>query len=302
MSSADLLRRVIAIANGKGGVGKTSLTANMGGLLADGGYRVLLVDLDPQGNLARDLGYQNSEVNDYGQSVMASVVTGTPFAPVTDVRPRLDVVPGGARLSGLSGLLTGQRSQGINDRFLPRALAPIAERYDMILLDCPPGEAPVQEEALSAARWLIIPTKSDSASRGGLATIAERYQAALATNPDLQLLGVVLFGVNPSARRLREDTIDVIEQMLGDVAPVFTSTIRHAEKAAVDARERGQLIHELEVDVLRQAGQRFVRLRGGDRTRELAASAPGLAGDYQQLTEEIVTALTDHEAQQEAST
>src|ERR1700712_5236535 len=84
------LERTIAVINGKGGVQKTTVAANVGGLLAASGYRVLLVDMDPQGNLAEDLGYTGGEIDDAGQALAASLTFGGPLVPATEVRQNLD--------------------------------------------------------------------------------------------------------------------------------------------------------------------------------------------------------------------
>ncbi|MGL5828951.1 MAG: ParA family protein, partial [Angustibacter sp.] len=86
--------RTIAVVNGKGGVGKTTITANVGGLLASSGHRVLLVDMDPQGNLAEELGYTNSEINDEGLALAQSLAFGAPLTPVENIRKGLDVIVG----------------------------------------------------------------------------------------------------------------------------------------------------------------------------------------------------------------
>lgn len=107
--------------------------------------------------------------------------------------------------------------------------------------------------ALSAARWLIIPTKADAASVKGMARIAERLVEARTRNPALELLGVALFDMPSSATRLRRDITAQITQALGGIAPLFETSIRHSV-AAVDARGRGTLIHEHAGDL---AGEPF---------------------------------------------
>lgn len=103
------LSRLIAVINGKGGVFKTSLVAaNLGGLLADGGPRVLLVDLDPQGNLAEDLGYANQ--GDGGRSLAASLCFGGEPNRLTGVRPNLDLIAGGPHLDDAAAFL-GAKAQ-----------------------------------------------------------------------------------------------------------------------------------------------------------------------------------------------
>lgn len=285
------LRRTIAVVNGKGGVGKTSITANLAGLFAQAGYRVLVWDLDPQGNLGNDLGYLATGRSDYGASLASATLTGAAPQPVIDVRDRLDVVAGGEHLHDLAGMLQIRRlNQRGGVELLASSLAALAGQYDLTLIDCPPGTDVLQAGALEAARWVLIPTKTDDASRAGLLEVAKRFSTARVNNPDLALLGVVLFGVNRSARRILRQAREALEGDLGPAASdILTATIRHVEAAAVDARSRGQLVHELEQDVL-AADPWWKRLRDGDMgsSESLASSASSLAGDYQRLAQEIL--------------
>lgn len=286
----DALRRTVAVVNGKGGVGKTSITANLAGLFAAAGYRVLAIDMDPQGNLGNDLGYLGAGLSDDGASLQSAAISGAAPKPIMNVRERLDVVAGGEHLHDLSAVLQSRR---LSDRggveSMVASLAAIAAGYDLTLIDCPPGSDVLQAGALEAARWVLVPTKTDDASRAGLREVAKRFTAARVSNPELTLLGVVLFGVNRSARRILRQARAALEGDLGPSAvDVLTATIRHVEAAAVDARSRGQLVHELERDVL--AGPPWwERRRNHDSTAEpLAASAPSLAGDYERLAAEVL--------------
>ncbi len=99
------LARVVVVAQGKGGVGKTSLTANVAGLAAASGHRVLAVDLDQQGNLARDLGYEPGD----GERLLQAFVAGQPVPVVKGIRPGLDVVPGGPAIGDLLGIVSATR-------------------------------------------------------------------------------------------------------------------------------------------------------------------------------------------------
>lgn len=170
------------------------------------------------------------------------------------------------------------------------ALSQLDVQYDLIMLDCPPGSDTLQEAALAAARWLLIPVRADASSRKGLRGIAERFALARRTNLDLELIGVVMFAIPTTARRIAARARAALEADLGNVAPVFTNSIRAAEAAAVDARARGQLVHELEQDVL--AGPRwYERIRGGGG-EALASSAGRLAADYQALAEELLDRIS----------
>lgn len=295
----DALIRVVAVVNGKGGVGKTTITANVGGLLAAGGYRVLLVDLDPQGNLAEELGYTATDRDDGGRALAQALAFGGAFEPSRDVRPNLDVLVGGAQLDMAAAGLTmkAQKDPAGAKLALAEGLAPIAAEYDLVLIDCPPGQETLQQAALAAARWALIPVKTDASSRKGLRDVARRLRAVLDVNPDLDLLGVVLFGVNRSAHRVSESARSAIAADLGDTGSVFTASIRHVEAAAQETRDRGLLVHELERAV--QAGPTWWEVRRSGRTEDdgpRVRSAGGLAEDFHALGQEIIARITAGEA------
>ncbi|MFC7164497.1 ParA family protein, partial [Aquipuribacter hungaricus] len=125
------LRRVVAVINGKGGAGKTSITANVAGLVANSGFRVLVVDMDPQGNLAEDFGYTQGEADDQGQSLAAALAFGQPATPRRDVRPRLDVFVGGYHLDAAAAALAAAKDQVGARLALARVLEPLGEDYDL---------------------------------------------------------------------------------------------------------------------------------------------------------------------------
>ena len=133
------LARVIAIVNDKGGVGKTSIAANLAGQFAGAGYRCLLIDLNRQANLADDLGYRDSDADDQGAGLLGSVLAGTPLVPALDVRPKLDVVCGGARLEDLTPIMVSRlQNRGRRAfRVLGDVLAPIAARICGIVPSAP---------------------------------------------------------------------------------------------------------------------------------------------------------------------
>ena len=299
----DVLRRTIAVINGKGGVGKTSLTANLAGLYAAAGYRVLAIDLDPQGNLGNDLGYLGAGLSDDGLGLQQAGAAGKPLTAVAAVRPSLDVVPGGEQLHDLAAILQSRRLTGRGGvDSLAAAVSAVAGQYDLVLIDCPPGSDVLQAGALEAARYVLIPTKTDDASRAGLREVARRFAKARETNPELTLLGVVLFGVNSSARRVVSSARTSLAGDLGGAAPVLDATIRHVEAAAVDARGRGQLVHELERDV-HAAPKWYERLRspGTGPVEALAGSAGALAEDYQRLAEQVLARMQELEQTAEVS-
>jgi cellulose biosynthesis protein BcsQ len=297
------LRRVVAIANSKGGVGKTSLSTTLAGMAAAAGYKILLVDLDPQGNAGEDLGYTGRGEGDDGAGLVAAIAAGTPLAvTIAGVRENVDVICGGDRLDDLAGLLLSRHRRGdeVADVLAGPLSVLLADKdYDLVLIDCPPGESTLQMLALGAARWLVVPTRGDAASLKGMARIAQRLVQARTHNPNAELLGVVLFDIASTATRLRREIQEQITNALGGVAPLFDATIRHSV-AATDARGRGLLVHEHAAEL--EGNEPFWQaLREGKRPVS-AGSAPALAGDYAALAHEILLRIaTIEDAREEAT-
>jgi chromosome partitioning protein len=291
------LDRVIAMVNDKGGVGKTSLVANLAGQLAAAGYRCLLVDLNRQANLADDLGFRDDERDDQGAGLLLSVISGAPLKPVADVRPGLDVVPGGARLSDLVPLMVSRlQDQGREAfRVLARVLAPITEPYDVVFLDCPPESTILTDLALTAARWVVMPTKSDVGGLVGMRLVGERFALARELNPDLRLLGAVLFATGTRSRVVHAEVRAAVAKAFGGNSPMFTTSIRHAERTAQDARRLGKLAHELEREVAAQPAWWASLREGGTATPRLSPTAASVAGDYRDLGVELLTLLREAE-------
>lgn len=297
----EALSRVVAVINGKGGVLKTSLVANVSGCLAKGSMRVLAIDLDISGNLKLDLGMLGSDQDDSGKGLVDAVWNGTALPIVRDVRPGLDMVFGGRGLEMLGQLAKSPTADDLPTgsvalEFAQR-LSEVADDYDLILLDCPPGNGELQDMALTAARWVLIPTKTDQASWDGLLAVGPRVKRARRSNPALTYLGVVVTAHNPSASRVRRNTKARLDEV-GETVPLLTTFIRHSETAAHDCRSRGQLAHELARDAEESQGHRLAALRsrrvgatGGDNVialpTALSGTADSLAGDYSQLAEEI---------------
>jgi chromosome partitioning protein len=292
MTNARIGPRTIAVTNGKGGVGKTTTTSHVAALAAAAGHRVLVVDLDPQANIGEDLGYTDTDIDDGGASLVAAVLGGGATTPTTHtVRDNLDVIVAGDALDDLADMLAGrQRRDGsASMTLLSQALAPLIGNYSLVLLDCPPRHEVLEVAALAAARWVLIPTHTDASSIKGLRRVAKKFSIVRTVNPDLELLGVVMYGSNPSATRIRAEVRAELEEVLQESAPVFNATVRHTEAAAYDIRKRGQLAHELERalstgDRDRAAGQ-----------RKAAKASSGLAGDFEALAPEVITTLLAQE-------
>lgn len=279
-----LMSPVVAVANGKGGVGKTSITANVAGTAAGGGWRVLAVDLDPQGNLARDLGYHDR--SDQGQGLVEAVTGSAPLTPLADVRPRLDVIAGGHATEDLEAHL---RNPTAGPGRLAEVLLAGVDAYDLVLIDCPPATGILLEAALHAAHSLLIPTRGDAASLDGLARVARHFASVRSgPNPDLELLGVVLFNFGVKDTATIAAARAQITADLAGAAPVLTSFIRNSRKAPDDMRELGLLAYEYEATATN--APRWFADRGA---RRYSRSAGGLAEDYQALTDEILSLVVN---------
>ncbi|MGB3828237.1 MAG: ParA family protein [Ornithinimicrobium sp.] len=309
------LSRVVAVINGKGGVLKTSVVANVGGRAALEGMRVLLIDLDISGNLKLDLGMLSSEHDDAGKGLTEAVWYGQGRLPIVpNVRPGLDLVFGGRGLEILgqmarSALAEELPTGSIGAEFAAR-IAEVAHEYDLIVLDCPPGNTELQDMALAAARWVLIPTKTDEGSLGGLLGVGPRVKRARRSNPQLSYVGVVVTAHNPGATRLYRATAARLAEV-GETVPMLRTVIRHSQSAADDCRVRGQLVHELARDVAGSKSHRLkalsARRRGGGGNvialpTALSNSAGQLSDDYRALTREICDRITQAENEHSPAT
>lgn len=279
----------IAFVINKGGTGKTSCTANVGGEFANAGYKVLLVSLDMQDNLAEELGYAfGDDPGDDGAALAHSLITGEALDPVlTQVRPNLDVITGGAQLRRASRHLG---AEGADPTTLSRALAHHTD-YDFVIYDCPPGDLDVQKATLVATDWAVVPAQIDAKSRKGIQLLATQFQEAAEHNEDLGLLGIVLFDVPSSGTRLLPETRAFLDTELAGAAPVFTARIRTSKATARAANERGLLVAEL-ANIGRP---QWWKIRSGEaKDTQVPAVAAHVAQDYTDLTEEILRTITYH--------
>ncbi|MCT6782241.1 ParA family protein [Streptomyces sp. CS7] len=296
----DDLSRTYVIANGKGGVGKTTLASNFAGLVAADGGRVLLVDVNGQGNVGRDLGYRNTAIDDEGEAFYEALRTGRPLAPVRDPkRSGLDVVVGGHHIGAAPDMLNATYRLQAHRQALALAvcLAPIASQYDMVVLDSAPENPPLQQLALSAARWMIAPTRSDNASiTDGLGSISRQVQLVRrSVNPDLQLLGVVLYATGSASKQIHRNARKWIIEELGSDAYLMDTIVRYSEAVGQDARSHGRLVHELEEAATNNPT--FWDLRAGRSTGTvISTTSASVAEDLATLAREILIRANDEEA------
>lgn len=282
-----MLTRSLVVANGKGGVGKSSLVAGLSTTAAAGGWRVLVVDLDPHGAVDSDLGYRQSGLTDEGESLYRAVAGGEPVRPCLGVRRNLDAVPAGGYTEALVDLIADRLRKGDAGAItaVGERLAPLATSYDLVVFDTPPSSTLALDAALCCSRAVLVPCGFDPGSLDGLEHVSDRYHAVRNSglNTDLELLGVVMFGFGPNEKRLRRDMKADLEYELDGQAPVFDTCIRAARKAARHMRMNGLVASEY------LTASQEARPWYEDPSQErFAGNAEDLARDYWELSSEVL--------------
>ncbi|HKS10627.1 MAG TPA: AAA family ATPase [Pyrinomonadaceae bacterium] len=183
------MARIIAVANQKGGVGKTTTAVNLAAVIAKWGNRVLLVDADPQGNATSGIGIQRGS---FRRNLYHSLVLDEPVSSVTQRSPfeSLDIIPANKDLAGAEIELVevGQR-----EFRLKRALSTIEENYDYIIIDCPPSLGLLTLNALTAAKSLLVPIQCEYYALEGVTELFDTLaRIRRLHNPGLMIEGLLL--------------------------------------------------------------------------------------------------------------
>ncbi|MCS7050123.1 MAG: AAA family ATPase [Thermomicrobium sp.] len=231
------MERVIAVANQKGGVGKTTTAVQLAAFSASRDYRVLLVDLDPQANATSSLGIDRNRLE---QTVYDALLEpgDADSVVLAEVRPGLDVLPSSGLLAGAEVELVATPQREFRLRAVLERLAP---RYALVLVDCPPSLGLLTINALTAARSIVIPIQCEYLPLEGLAQLVTTVDLVKRRlNPSLDVLGVVLTMFD-ARTRLAVQVVQEVRRVFG--ARVFRSVIPRAVRLA-EAPSHGQTIFE----------------------------------------------------------
>jgi chromosome partitioning protein len=216
--------RVLALANQKGGVAKTTTTLNLGVAFRELGYRVLLIDLDPQGNLTMSQGMNPDAIE---RSMFDVLVHRIPISDVIEQR-EVDLAVSSIDLAGAELALSSMIGR---ERSLEKALVEVRDRYDFILIDTPPSLGLLTINAFVAASGVIVPVQCEYLSLRGLVQLENTLAMVRENlNPDVGVEGIVATMYDGRTLHSRE-AIEILEENFGNL--VYKSrirkTIRYAE-------------------------------------------------------------------------
>src|SRR5580765_8503641 len=218
------LARVIAFANQKGGVAKTTTTLNLGVALAEKGMKVLAIDLDPQGNLTMSQGWNPDEID---RSMFDVLVHKLPITEIIRTH-ELDVGVASIDLAGAELALSSMIGR---ERALEKALVPVREAYDYILIDTPPSLGLLTINAFVAADGVIVPVQCEYLSLRGLVQLENTLAMVRENlNPRVHVQGIVPTMYDGRTLHARE-AIEILEEHFGDLfyGTRIRKTVRYAE-------------------------------------------------------------------------
>src|SRR5436309_1173243 len=215
--------RVYALANQKGGVGKTTTAINLAACLAEAGERSLIIDLDPQANATSGLGLRANGASSY------DLLDGAPLSELTQATrfQNLYVVPSKPDLAGAVVELS-RREDG--ERFLAQSLARAGRDFSFVFLDCPPSLGPLTVNALAAADRVLVPVQAEYYALEGLSQLLRSVELVrVRLNPRLEIAGVLLTMVD-GRTRLSADVDAELRRHLG--ALVFKTAVPRSVRLA----------------------------------------------------------------------
>ena len=225
--------RVIAIANQKGGVGKTTTTSNLGIGLAKQGKKVLLIDADAQGSLTASLGNTEPDAIEITlASVMGSLIKDEEVEPMEGIlhhEEGIDLMPGNIELSGLEVSLVNVMSR---ERIMQEYISMVRDYYDYILIDCMPSLGMITINAFACADSILIPVQAAYLPVKGLQQLIKTIgKVKRQINPKLEIEGILLTMVDSRTNYAR-DISSMLKEAYGSRVKIFTNIIPISVRAA----------------------------------------------------------------------
>lgn len=261
--------QVVALANQKGGVGKTTTAVNTAVVLAARGLKVLLLDLDPQGNTTSSLGIDKSELSGTMYDLLVQSLDFDATVLI-DVRPNLDVI---ATTSDLAGAEIELVNEPNRERRLAVALHTVRHRYDIALIDCPPSLGLLTLNGLTAANSVVVPIQCEFLALEGVTQLIQTIDLTRRhLNPQLDLLGV-LMTMFDARTRLSAHVVDEVRQYFPD--HLFNAVVPRSVRLA-EAPSYGQSIAEY--DPSSRGGEAYDQFAGELITR-LGIAYPNHQGE-----------------------
>lgn len=233
--------KVIAIANQKGGVGKTTTTFNLGVALKNQGKRVLVVDADPQGDLTTYMGYNESELKTTLAQLMESVIYDSQLdtkQAILNNAEGIDLIPSDLDLSATEAMLVNAMSREVTLRTI---LNNVKKDYDYVLIDCMPSLGMLTINALSCSDKVVIPVQDHFLAAKGMGHLLKTVSRVKRTiNPNLEVGGILLTLVNKRTN-LSKETIQDLKETYGRAIKLYDTQIPLAVKTA-ESTSRGKSI------------------------------------------------------------
>ena len=221
------MARIIAIANQKGGVGKTTTSINLAACLAEIGKKILLIDIDPQGNTTSGYGYNKNEIEFsvydllLGECSVEQVI-------MKEILENLDLIPSNINLAAAEIELFNEENK---EYLLKNAIDPITKEYDYVIIDCPPSLSMLTINAMCAAEELIVPLQCEFYALEGLTQLLHTVSLVQERlNDHLEIRGIV-FTMYDSRNNLSQQVVDNVKEYISDdiITHVIPRNVRLAE-------------------------------------------------------------------------